>query len=107
MNINSKRPATKRPVKQRGFTLLQVIIVLALVSILTAFGALGVVNARARMRLAGSARTFTGLAEKARADSVRRHADGAARASIQLLTTTTYSVALDFDNNGVLDAYDT
>ncbi|MGH9873010.1 MAG: pilus assembly FimT family protein [Pyrinomonadaceae bacterium] len=107
MHINSKRPATKRPVHQGGFTLLQVIIVVALVSVLTAFGALGVVNARARMRLAGSARQFAGLAEKARADSVRRHAMDAGRSNIQLVNTTSYSVTMDFDGNGVLDGSDT
>ena len=107
MHINRERAATNHPLNQGGFTLLQVIVVLALVAILSVFGAMGVVNARARMRLAASARTFAGLAEKARADSVRRHAMGADRATMQLLTSTSYSVALDFDSNGVLDTYDT
>lgn len=107
MNINSKRATAKPFFDQDGFTLLQVIVVVALIAILSVFGAMGIVNARARMRLAGSARTFAGLAEKARSDSVRRHAMGAAMSNIQLLTTTTYSVAMDFDTNGVLDAYDT
>lgn len=107
MYINSNRATANLLVDQEGFTLLQVIVVVALISILSVFGAMGVVNARARMRLAGSARTFAGLAEKARADSVRRHAMGATMSNIQLLTTTTYSVAMDFDTNGLLDAYDT
>jgi type II secretory pathway pseudopilin PulG len=107
MHINRKRAATNHPLNQGGFTLLQVIVVLALVGILSVFGAMGVVNARAHMRLAGSARTFAGLAEKARADSVRRHAMAGEMSNMQLLTLTSYSVTMDFDGNGVLDASDT
>jgi prepilin-type N-terminal cleavage/methylation domain-containing protein len=107
MHINRKKAVSNSPLGQRGFTLLQVIVVLALIGILTAFGTIGVVKGRAHMRLAGSARTFAGLAEKARADSVRRHAMGAAMSNMQLLTTTSYSVTLDFDTNGVIDASDT
>ena len=107
MHINSKKAVSNRPLGQRGFTLLQVIVVIALISVLTAFGTVGVVKGRAYMRLAGSARTFAGLAEKARADSVRRHAMGAAMSNMLLLTNTSYSVTMDFDTNGVIDASDT
>ena len=107
MHIKRKKAASNRPLSQRGFTLLQVIIVVALISIITAFGTVGVVKGRAYMRLAGSARTFAGLAEKARSDSVRRHAMGGAMSNMQLLTTTSYSVTMDFDTNGVLDGSDT
>ncbi|HYU99331.1 MAG TPA: hypothetical protein VE977_10915 [Pyrinomonadaceae bacterium] len=107
MHINRKKAVSNGPLGQGGFTLLQVIVVLALIGILTAFGTIGVVKGRAHMRLAGSARTFAGLAEKARADSVRRHAMGAAMSNMQLLTTTSYRVTLDFDTNGVLDGSDT
>ena len=107
MYINRKRAATDSPINQRGFTLLQVLIIVALISIITTFGTIGIVKARAHLRLAGSARTFAGLAEKARADSVRRHAMGASMAGLQLLSTTSYSVTMDFDRNGVIDVYDT
>ena len=107
MHINRKKAVSNRPLGQRGFTLLQAIVVVALISIITAFGTVGVVKGRAYMRLAGSARTFAGLAEKARADSVRRHAMGAARSNMQLLTVTSYSVTMDFDTNGVIDGSDT
>lgn len=107
MHINSKKAVSNRPLGQRGFTLLQVIVVIALISVLTAFGTIGVVKGRAYMRLEGSARTFAGLAEKARADSVRRHAMGAAMSNMQLINATSYSVTMDFDTNGVIDASDT
>ena len=107
MHINRKKAVSNRPLDQRGFTLLQVIVVIALISVLTAFGTIGVVRARAHMRLAGSARTFAAMAEKARADSVRRHAMGAGMSNMLLSTTTSYRVTMDFDTNGVIDASDT
>jgi type II secretory pathway pseudopilin PulG len=104
--ISKMRAATTR-IDQQGFTLMQMIIIVALVSVVTTFGAIGIVKARAHMRLARSARQFSTMAEKARADSVRRHAMDAAMANLQLLSTTRYSVTMDFDGNGVIDAYDT
>ncbi len=98
---------TKSHVSQQGFTLIQMIVIVALATVITAFGAIGIVNARGHMRLASSARHFSTRVEKARADSVRRHAMGASRANVQLLSMTSYSVAMDWDINGVLDAYDT
>jgi len=107
MHINRKKVVSDRRLGQSGFTLLQVIVVIALISVLTAFGTIGVVRGRARMRLAGSARTFAAMAEKARADSVRRHAMGGDMSKMQLDTTSSYSVTMDFDTNGVIDASDT
>ncbi len=99
--------ATSSQVNQRGFTLIQMIIIVAMATVITAFGAIGVVNARAHMRLASSARHFSTRAEKARADSVRRHAMGGAMSNLVLLSTTSYSVTMDWDTNGVIDTWDT
>lgn len=99
--------ATNRQADERGFTLIQVVVIVALATIITAFGAIGIVNARAHMRLSSSARQFTTRIEKARGDSVRRHAMGTARANVRLLSTTSYAVNMDVDGNGFLDATDT
>jgi Tfp pilus assembly protein FimT len=107
MDVNRKRALANSSIDQQGFTLLQVIVIIALIAIVTTFGAMGVVNARAHMRLASSARVFAGLAEKARGDSVRRHALGAEMANLQLLSANSYTVTMDFDGNGVIDATDT
>ena len=90
-----------------GFTILQMIITFAIIAIVTTLGVFGIVSARAQMRLSASARQFASYAEKARADSVRRHAMGVDRASLTLNDATTYSVVMDFDRNGVIDAWDT
>ena len=107
MAVTNTMRATTKPGGQQGFTLIQMIVIVTLATIITSFGAIGVVNARARMRLASSARQFSTMAEKARGDSIRRHAMGADRSNLQLLTTTSYSVTMDHDGNGVLDAADT
>jgi Tfp pilus assembly protein FimT len=93
--------------REHGFSMIQVILILALISIVTTFGAIGVVKARAQMRLNRSVREFASWAEKARGDSVRRHAMGADRASLVLTNDTTYTVSMDFDRNGTIDAGET
>ena len=107
MVVTSKMRAATSRIDQQGFTLIQMIVIVALVSIVTTFGAIGIVKARAHMRLVSSARQFATLAEKARADSVRRHGMGGAMANLQLLSATSYTVTMDFNGNGVIDASDT
>ncbi|HKP47304.1 MAG TPA: hypothetical protein VJT50_11945 [Pyrinomonadaceae bacterium] len=94
-------------VSDGGFTMIQVVVILALISVVTTFGAIGIVNARAHMRLNSSVREFAAWAEKTRGDSVRRHAMGAQRAFITLNDATTYTVSMDFDRNGTMDAAET
>ena len=86
----------------RGFTSVQLLITIAIAAIVSAFAFVGIVRARAHMRVSGSARQFATLAERARADSVRRHASGLARAGIAQIDGTTYAVTMDFDNSGVV-----
>src|SRR5258708_5307908 len=74
MEETSMTQRLEGPGREHGFSMIQVIVILALVSIVTAFGAIGVVNARAQMRLNSSVRQFASWAEKVRGDSVRRHA---------------------------------
>ena len=60
---------------QNGFSAIELVITIALISIITGFAAMGITRARATMRLAGAAREFAAYVEKARVDSIRRHAD--------------------------------
>lgn len=69
---------------QRGFTVLQLIIILAIVSVVSSFAVVGIMKARAAVRLQNSARQFASYVERARSDALRRHG----MASVQLLTTT-------------------
>ena len=64
MEETSMTQRLEGPGREHGFSMIQVIVILALVSIVTAFGAIGVVNARAQMRLNSSVRQFASWAEK-------------------------------------------
>jgi Tfp pilus assembly protein FimT len=84
--------------------MLQMIITVAIIAIVSTFGFLGIVNARARMRVQNSARMFAAYAEKVRADSIRRHAAVGNEASIQSNSEggNTFTVRMDFDGSGNL-----
>jgi type II secretory pathway pseudopilin PulG len=96
---------TKRTVTTRknGFTILQMIVTIAIIAIVTTFGVLGITTARAEFRLQNSARLFASYIEKARADSVRRHALPGSESSVETFGagSTTYAVTMDFGSGTV------
>src|SRR6266550_1779200 len=92
-NINQLRRQVR---DQRGFTVMQLIIILAIVSVVSAFAIMGITKARAAIRLQNSVRQFAVYVERARADALRRHG----MASVQLLTASSYSVTMDFADAG-------
>ena len=57
--------------QQHGFTIMQMVITIAIIAIVSTFGVLGIKTARAEFRVQSSARLFASYIEKARADSVR------------------------------------
>src|SRR5215204_3305790 len=69
--------------QQHGFTVVQMLITIAIIGIISTFGVMGIRTARAEFRLYNSARMFASYAEKARADSVRRHAVPGSEASVE------------------------
>lgn len=86
----------RRQSNESGFTLLQLLVTLVAISIVSTIAFMTVAKARGSMRLSNSTRQFAAYVERARADAVRRHGE----ASIQMLTTTTYSVTMDFGAAG-------
>jgi hypothetical protein len=99
--MNRKRGAAR---VQHGFTTMQLVVTIAIISIVSVFGVVGITNARAEFRLQSSARLFASYIEKARADSIRRHASTGEESSIETFGpgTTTYAVSMDF-GNGVVE----
>ena len=83
--------------QQQGFTLTQTVIALAIISVVTTFGVLGIRTARAEFAHQSNARLFASYVEKARADAIRRHAQGG-NSSIQTFgpNTTAYNVTMDW-----------
>ena len=78
--------------------MMQMVITIAIIAIVSTFGVLGIRNARAEFRKQSSARLFASYIEKARADSVRRHAASGLEASVETFGagTTSYAVTMDF-----------
>lgn len=89
--------------EQQGFTIIQMVVTIAIVAIVSTFGVLGIKKARAEFRLQNSARVFASYIEKARADSVRRHAAPGSEASVETFgaATTSYAVTMDFGTGTV------
>jgi hypothetical protein len=99
MDRNSRTPR-----QQHGFTIMQMIVTLAIISVVSTVGVLGVKSAREHFKMQNSARLFASYAEKARADSVRRHAASGQEASLEMFGegTNTYNVTMDF-GSGVVE----
>ncbi len=99
---------TKAPSKMRrhnGFTTVEILIMMTILVIVTAFGLIGITNARASVRLSGAAREYASYIEKARMHSIRNHADDEAkRANVAINESkTSYNVTMDLDSDGTMD----
>ena len=88
-----------------GFSAIELLIVVTILSVVTGFGLMGIKTARASIRLSGAAREYASYIERARVHSIRSHADDASkRANVAINENqTSYDVNLDLDGDGVLD----
>jgi len=88
-----------------GFSTVELLAVVTVLAIITAFGLLGVSKARASVRLSGAARQYAAYIEKARIYSIKRHADDATqRASVAInANKSSYDVTMDLDGDGGTD----
>lgn len=96
--------ANRRRVKQQhGFTIVQMVITIAIIAIVTTFGVLGIKNARAEYRLQNSSRLFASYIEKARQDAIRRHPVSGSESSVESFDpgTNTYAVTMDWGSGTV------
>ena len=89
--------------QQHGFTLTQMLFTIAIIAIVSTFGVMGIRTARAEFRLQSSARLFASYIEKARADSVRRHAAPGDESWVQSSAAggNTYTIRMDFGTGTV------
>lgn len=104
MAVESKKAQAKKSHNQRGFTLIQLVIVILVIAVIGGMAALGIAQARQRIRLTNQARLIASYLEKARVDSIRRHASTSGEmASLTFTSATSYQVRYDMDGNGTLD----
>src|SRR6266545_412375 len=102
-----KAPLTRKGSRNAaGFSVFELLIVVAMISVLTGFALIQITRARQVMTRANAARQLSAFLEKARVDSVRRRptTDAAQMAQVSLLDATSYSVRIDLNGDGTLDA---
>src|ERR1044072_4773158 len=87
---------TVKPGRERGAGIVELVIVVAIISIVSAFALLQVRSSRSAMRVQNSVRQLASYMEKARVDAVRRHSTS----TVSFSDTRTYSVTMDFNGGG-------
>src|SRR3954471_15661457 len=93
---NNPRHREMKTRGERGVSIIEILIVALMIMIVAAFAVMQIGAAQRAMRLTNSAREFLGWLEKARLDSVRRHAmSNGEMASITLNNNNTYTVIID------------
>jgi prepilin-type N-terminal cleavage/methylation domain-containing protein len=88
----------------QGFSLIELLFVMALVGVVTVFAVIGVSRARSDTNFSNAAQTFKTYIERGVADAKRRHAKGDDRAKVEVLNATSYRVTQDFEQDGDLEA---
>lgn len=90
---------------EAGFSVLEVLIVAVMLSVMTGFAITQIARARQNMTRANAVRELATNIEKARLDSVRRHATTSTNmAQVAIINSSFYSVSLDTNGDGALEA---
>lgn len=95
-----KTDPTAPHVSDRGFSLVELLLVTTIIMILGTFALLGVTRARSAAEFSNAARTLQAYGERAIMDAKKRHALGAERAIIEVIDTTSYKITADFNEDG-------
>jgi Tfp pilus assembly protein FimT len=81
-----------------GFSVLQLIVVVAVLSVISTFAVLNIHSTRASLRLQNSVRQLAGYLEKARLDAIRRHGNS----TVVFTNTNSYDITMDFEGAGTV-----
>ena len=96
---------TKRAANASGFSVLELLIVAVMLSVLVGFAITQISQAKQNMTRANAVRELATYIEKARLDSVRRHATTSAQmGQVSIINANFYSVTLDTNGDGTVDA---
>ena len=96
---------TKRSGNAAGFSVVELLIVAVMLSVVTGFAITQIAQAKQNMTRANAVRELTTNIEKARLDSVRRHATTSTQlAQVAIINANFYSVTLDANGDGAMDA---
>jgi prepilin-type N-terminal cleavage/methylation domain-containing protein len=92
------------PDSQGGFSLIELLIVLVIIVIVTTFALLTFGSSKVDLHRQAVAREFKIYLERARFDSVKRRAEDPNRATVILNNATSFTVQLDFNEDGTLQS---
>ena len=101
MNKNSYQVPNARAV--RGFSLIEVLFVIALVGVVTVFAVISVTRAKSETQFSKAVQTFKTYIDRGVSDAKRRHAKGSDRAKVEVLNATSYRVTEDFEQDGDIE----
>src|SRR6266567_8588139 len=102
---NSSQASARKISRNEGFTVLDLLIVATIVSIVISYGVTELVQAQTKALRYRATQELSSYLLQARNDSIRRHAtDPRQMAKITILSNRSYSVALDANGDGVIDA---
>ena len=88
------------PRSDRGFSVVELLLVVVIIAIVATFAIIGVTRARSSAEFSNTARTLQAYCERAVMDAKRRHALGAERAIVEVVDTTSYRITADFSEDG-------
>lgn len=88
-----------------GFSVIELLIVVSIITVVSGFALMQITHARQVMARENAARLFASFLEKARIDSLRRHPMNSAQmAQVEIVNASFYTVAIDSDGDGILNA---
>lgn len=106
--MNSKPGGDLRALRQgshgeRGFSVIQLVVVVAIIAIISVMATISIARAQQDMRRENTIREFKAYLEKARLDSIRRHATSTTnQATVTLTASNSYQVSMDFNYDGTI-----
>lgn len=89
---------------QSGFSIVELIIVLAVMAIVVGFALIYTDRSRAHLQRQNVANKFKNYLERARFDSVKRRVNPGEESRVRINNATSFSVVMDFNQDGNLDA---
>jgi len=102
--LNMKALLTKIRNDARGFSLIELLIVVAMISVVSGFAMINLMRAREAIARTNAAGEFAVYLEKARLDSSRRHATKVEQmAQVKIFNGNFYNITLDADGDGAMD----
>ena len=99
MDIHSRFEQEQKVKRERGFTIIQVVITVAIIAVVSTFGVMAIASARASFRLSGASREVAGYLEKARSSAIRLNGS----ASLTIVDANNYTITMDSDGDGTVD----